>query len=293
MPSLNLIGGGQVGKALAYLLVHNAGFQLHGVLNRSLESAISTCRFIGGGEAVVDYAALPPGDMYFVTVPDQHIEECLKRLLATATLPPQTIIVHCSGFFSSALLAPAKNYGAEIVSVHPIKSFVDPARSVQTFAGTYCTLEGDANACAWLTPYLEKIGGIVLPIASTHKVLYHSALVIACNYLVALHEAALHSLEAAGITRETGNKLLAPLMRHTLEQSLTLGTQQALSGPIARGDTQVVREELAALQQWDRKLGDLYQVLGKNTLALSEKKAVASAENLQKIHHVLHQKTDS
>lgn len=286
MLRLNLIGAGQVGTTLAYLLTQQADFKLACVLSRTQESANRACDFIGQGKAITDYKDLTPADCYLMTVSDQHIRACTEKLVATQILCPQNLLLHCSGFMTHEALSAAKSQGALIASMHPIKSFVDPACSVKTFAGTFCALEGDPLACQLLTKWVEKIGGFAFSIKSTEKTIYHAGTVIASNYLVALHEVALRTLEKAGIPKELGQKILAPLMQHTLEQSLTLGTTQALSGPITRGDHQIIEAELNALNQWDADIGLLYQQLAKIALSLAQNKTQDS-ENLRKIQALL------
>ena len=49
-----------------------------------------------------------------------------------------------------------KEQGALIASVHPIKTFTDAEAAVQTFPGTFCSAEGDAEALAVLRPAFER-----------------------------------------------------------------------------------------------------------------------------------------
>jgi predicted short-subunit dehydrogenase-like oxidoreductase (DUF2520 family) len=274
MLRLNLIGGGQVGKTLACLLTQKAGFSLQHVLHRSQESAQQACDFIQQGMPTTDYRALTPADCYLITVPDRSIARCVEALAACHVLAPGNIVFHCSGFLASDILQPAQSQGAHTASMHPIKSFVDPLRSIQTFAGTYCALEGDSYATGLLGAWIEQIGGISFPLQAENKALYHTAFVIASNYLVVLHETALQTLQKAGIPTDFSQKILAPIMQHTLQQSFSLGVTQALSGPIARGDTAVVAAEIAALQQWNPAVSALYRMLGEMALPLAQQKGL-------------------
>ena len=45
-----------------------------------------------------------------------------------------------------------------VASVHPLKSFADPATAVANFAGTWCVMEGMPAALAVLQPAFEQIG---------------------------------------------------------------------------------------------------------------------------------------
>ena len=61
--------------------------------------------------------------------------------------------------------------------------------------------------------------------------------------------------------------LLAPLMRHSLDNALSMGPASALTGPIARGDAATVAAHLAVLDQ--PACRQAYIALGHATLALA------------------------
>ncbi len=287
MPKFNIIGAGQVGSALGYLLSNHTPLALAGVLSRSISRAGQLCSWIGQGQAVLDYSSLPSANLYLVTVPDEQIRSCAEKLAATALLRPGDIVIHCSGMLSSEELSPVKDKGAHIASLHPIKSFIDPQLSISSFPGTFCGLEGDLEACTALQPWISAMGGKVFTIDPQQKLIYHSALVFASNYLVALSEVAISCLEQAKIDRQLSYEILSPLMRLTAEQVFTKGTTVALSGPIARGDSQVVREELKELTAWNPAIGEAYRLLGQFALELANQKDTANPEKMKEITQIL------
>ena len=174
-----------------------------------------------------------------------------------------------------------------MASVHPLKSFADPGTAVQSFAGTWCAVEGDGAALAVLRPAFEQIGARVSEIAPEHKTIYHAASVIVCNYLVALMEAGLRCYEHAGLERGTALAMMEPLVRETLDNVFRLGTVPALTGPIARGDDAVVGGHLAALDAWDAALSELYRRLGAVALELARQQGEASPEALARLAEIL------
>jgi predicted short-subunit dehydrogenase-like oxidoreductase (DUF2520 family) len=148
-------------------------------------------------------------------------------------------------------------------------------------------MEGDDQALALLEPALESIGARCFRIEPSGKNLYHAASVIACNYLVTLEELSLQTFEAAGIGRETALQILAPILRGTIENILALGTTDALTGAVARGDVSIIERHLLALEQWIPEVAVLYRKLGMATAALSEKQGHASEESLSAIRELL------
>ncbi len=280
MPTLTIIGGGQVGKALGYAFTQQAGFTLHYVLNRSLISAQQACDFIGQGEAIQEYTELTPSDVYLLTVTDSHIHQCAEHLANSGVLQPGNLVIHCSGALTVAVLEAVQLKGAEVASLHPIKSFIDPALSVSTLTGTFFGLEASAEVTARMTPWITGIGGQVLPIATEQKSFYHIALVVACNYLVALTEVAVQCLGKTGLSPELSLTALKPLMSHTLENIFDHGTAAALSGPIARGDTKIVAAQIQTLHEKAPDFVTLYKSLGKVALGLTDTKGLLSSKEI-------------
>ena len=181
----------------------------------------------------------------------------------------------------------AKAVGALIASVHPVKSFADPAQAIGDFAGTFCGMEGDVAALDVLQSAFTRIGANLFPLNAQTKTLYHTASVMACNYLVALQEVSLQTFAQAGVERELAMQILQPIVQGTAANIFHLGTTQALTGPIARGDDSVVAKQLQALAQWQPDYAQLYRLLGKTACELSAQQAHASEESLAAIRALL------
>jgi predicted short-subunit dehydrogenase-like oxidoreductase (DUF2520 family) len=168
------------------------------------------------------------------------------------------VVFHCSGALASGVLESAAERGALVASVHPMFSFADPAAAVESFAGTWCGVEGDAGALDDLRPAFAAIGAQTVDIDPAYKTVYHAAAVFASNYLVAVLDVALQAWQRAGIDEASALKMMAPLVRGTVENVLRGGPEKALTGPIARGDTATVERQYRAVSQWDAAHGDLY-----------------------------------
>ena len=272
MPTLNIVGAGHVGRVLGRLLGGAGGFVVQDVLTRSPASALAALDFIGAGHAAGAYAALRRADLTMLAVGDDQIGPACAALAAAGALDG-TVLFHCSGALASDALAPASRAGAAVASVHPIRSFADPAAVAASFAGTYCGVEGDPAALALLEPALLALGARPVPIDAAAKTLYHSAAVFASNYLVTLLDTALRAYQAAGIPEQLARELAQPLVNETVANVFRLGPAPALSGPIARGDLATVHKQLDAVQRWDGASGRLYQALIEPTSALARRKS--------------------
>jgi predicted short-subunit dehydrogenase-like oxidoreductase (DUF2520 family) len=256
------------------------------IRNRSLESAKEAAGFIRGGTPVANAAEVTPAEVILIATPDDAIEEAAIRLAQSDVLRPGDLVFHASGSLSSAILAPVRAAGAHVGNVHPIHSFADPARSVDSFVGTHCALEGDEAALPLLQAAFSAIGGQVFHIDGEQKLLYHASTVFAANYLVALLEVSRRCLAQAGVTGDALD-LVRPMVLKTADNVFAGNPVQALTGPIARGDTGVVERQLAALEAWDGEVATLYRVMGRVATELSEQKGTARPEALARLRELL------
>jgi predicted short-subunit dehydrogenase-like oxidoreductase (DUF2520 family) len=268
-PTLNIVGAGHVGRVLGRLL--RGSYQVQDVLTRSRASALDATTFMQAGTPLSDAAALRRADVWMLAVSDDQIAPVCAQLAATGLLQG-ALVFHCSGAKSSAELQAASVAGALVASVHPVRSFADPAAVAADFAGTFCGVEGDAAALAQLAPVLAAIGAKMVVIDASAKTVYHAAAVFASNYLVTVVDAALRAYQAAGIPLEVARELARPLATETLANVFRLGPEAALSGPIARGDLQTVARQQHAIDGWDKPTGALYAALVDATTALAQRK---------------------
>jgi len=259
-----------VGRACGRLWARTRVFQIQDVLTRSRESAGEGVKFIGAGHAVSRLDEMRPADIWMIATRDDAIVPSCVTLAASGKIIPDDIVFHVSGATPSSDLGPVKQKGALIASVHPIKTFTDAEAAAQTFRGTFCSAEGDAEALAVLRPAFERIGAKVFDIAAALKPVYHSGGVFACNYLVALIEVALRAHEIAGIPRSASLKALEPMVRETVDAIFDKDPAQALTGPISRGDVATVKRQFTMVRGWDPDIGELYRGLGLIAVALAE-----------------------
>jgi predicted short-subunit dehydrogenase-like oxidoreductase (DUF2520 family) len=283
MKTLNIIGAGRVGRTLAALWNAQQSFAVRHVLAGSIEAARSAVAFIGAGTAVQALDDMGAADVWMLTTPDRRIAESGSALAGAGLLRSGDVVFHCSGSLASAALNDASDAGAAVASVHPLKTFADPAEATRTFQGTYCVMEGESAALDVLGPAFEGIGARLSRIGGERKTLYHAACVLVCNDFTALLEAGLRCFEQAGIPRETATTMMAPLVRETLDNVVRVGPGDALTGPVARGDALVVEKHLQALGQWDPQITAIYRELGRVGVELARAKQGADGGALDRI----------
>ncbi len=287
MTTFNLIGPGKVGKTLGFLLTRKAGLTLNNILSRSPSSSKEAQTFIDAGKVISKYEELNSADVYLLSVSDDQLPEVVTKISEQNIVRPSNIIFHCSGSLSSEILQPLQQQGALIASIHPIKSFGVPEKNISNFEGTVCTIEGDTLACSFLKEHFTQLGAKVFQILAKNKMLYHAAFVFSCNYFVGIVDIALQLLEKSGIAAEDGYEMLEPLIFGSWQNIKAVGTANALTGPIARGDSELVKKQLAKLNIENEALGDLYKALGKITLEVAKKNNKLTTNEINDLQEVL------
>lgn len=228
---LAIVGRGRLGHALAAAL-DCSRYELLGPLGRG---------FDGRG-----------ADVVLLCVPDGEIAS------AAASVSPGPLVGHCSG---ATGLAPLKPH--EAFSVHPLMT-VTPRGA--KFAGAGAAIAASsARALATAARLAEALGMRAVEVLESDRAAYHAAASIASNFLITLEAAAEQLASDAGVDRE----LLVPLVRATVENWAALGAEQALTGPVARGDEQTVAAQRAAVQQRAPELLVLFDALVDRTRALT------------------------
>ncbi|MHC4591226.1 MAG: Rossmann-like and DUF2520 domain-containing protein [Planctomycetota bacterium] len=282
-----IIGAGTVGTALAKLLVE-AGYQFVGAASRSLESAQAACDLAGAGRATVDPTDLTRlADLVLITTPDDAIQTVCDMLAEVDAFQVGTVVAHCSGALASDVLESARAAEACVGSFHPLQTLATVEEAVEILPGSYCCIEGDPVATAALESVANAIGLKVIQIPTEAKALYHAAAVMACNYLVALEDAALALAEAAGIERADALAALLPLVKGTVSNLEAVGTPDCLTGPIARGDVETVRGHVEAMQEMTPELLPLYRLLGLRTIDVALAKGTLTKKAAAELRRTL------
>lgn len=270
MPSISIIGAGHVGRVLGRLFHAAQALEVRDIVARSTQSADAGAAWIGAGRAS-SYAQLRPADVFLLAVSDDQIGAACASLAASVPLAG-AIVFHCSGALASDRLQEARDAGAAVASIHPIRSFADTDAVAAAFTGTWCGVEGDERALAVLLPAFAAIGARTVGIDAAAKTVYHAAAVFASNYLVTMLDAAMRAYQAVGIPEDIARELARPLAEESMHNAFRLGAAPALSGPIARGDMATVQRQQAAVSAWDRATGELYAALISPTQSLAARK---------------------
>lgn len=279
-PKVAVVGAGRVGTAFA-LRLKEKGYPVVAVASRSPASAGRLAEMTGA-KACGAAEAARAGELVLLTTPDGVIAVAAEEISREGGFRPGQFVAHASGALPAAVLSPAQQAGAAVFSLHPLQSFATPELAVDRLPGSYFTFEGDPDAIPLARRLVADLGGMLFELDAAAKPLYHAAACVASNYLVTLLDLVLTLAEQAGLPRESIFPAFLPLIQGTLQNVGAVGPVTGLTGPVARGDVETIRQHALAME---KEAWELYRVLGLHTVKLARRKGLSpeAARELEKI----------
>ena len=121
--------------------------------------------------------------------------------------------------------------------------------AMPSLRGVPFALEGDAAALRVAHRIVRKLGGEPFIIRDKDKVAYHAWGAFTSPLLVALLVSAEQVARAAGLSIAQARKRMMPIVIQTIANYGSLGPAGAFSGPLIRGDVEIVRRHLKVLRK--------------------------------------------
>jgi predicted short-subunit dehydrogenase-like oxidoreductase (DUF2520 family) len=241
---LAVIGAGRAGSSIA----------------AAADAAGLSARLAGRNDAL---EACRDSEVALLCVPDGEIGAACATV-ATA-VPPLRFVGHVSGATTLDALSAASDAGADVFSLHPLQTIPDGQTDL---VGAPCAVAGStADSAALARQLAERLQMRPFEVPEESRDAYHAAAAMASNLLVALEESAATLLDETGVDAP-GRELLAPLVLRSAANWAERGSD-ALTGPIARGDTATVERHLEALRETAPELVPVYEALAERARALA------------------------
>ena len=276
---VGVVGTGRAGSVIGAAL-KRAGHQVKACTAVTDLSKLRAEALLPGVAILSIEETVADRDLILLSIPDDVLAQVVSGLATTNAVSPGTFVMHLSGRYGIEVLRPLTELGCLPLALHP----------VMTFTGTSIDLNR-LSACPFgvtthptLRPVAEtlvmEMGGEPVWVPEASRSLYHAALTFGANNLMTLVNQTSELLESAGITNPEA--LVAPLLSASLDNALRNG-DSALTGPIARGDAETVREHLRVLANFDPAVTQAYRSLARLTAVRALAAGVLqpqSAENL-------------
>jgi len=246
-PRIAIVGPGRLGSALAQEL-RRVGYRISEIVSRNSIASRRKARALA--KKVHAVAATTnqrlDADLVWFCVPDREIGKAARHLAQVVDWKGK-IAFHSSGALAADELHPLGRRGASVASVHPLMTFV--RASVPSLQGIPIALEGDAKALRVAREIARDLGAEAFSISKSKKSAYHAWGGFASPLLIALLVTGERVAHAAGLSPADARKKMLPIVQQTLANYAKLGPARAFSGPIVRGDAQVVRKHMKELKK--------------------------------------------
>ncbi len=268
---VGLIGPGRAGIGLALALTQ-AGYtvRLHGRHKKKVPAPLTLT--VGDGDAPPDW--IGAAAVVILAVRDDGIRPLAAALAAARAITPGHVVLHLSGAQGQEALGALVTTRAALGSLHPLQTIVEPDRAPARLKGSWAAVEGMPRAIEAAERLAQDIGMRPFRIATKAKAIYHAGAVFASNYLVVVEALGQRLLRHAGMTDADAWAALRPLVEGTLENLGRIQPKDALTGPIARGDSATIVRHIESLTFDD---GKLYRELGRAALELAQKSGMDEA----------------
>lgn len=280
---IGFIGAGTVGTALAVRL-REKGYRVRAATSRSRASAarlcgmVDSCRLCATAQEVADAA-----DLVFITTPDSVIPEIGAKVLWRHGQG----VLHCSGADSLDILAPATNRGAIAGGFHPLQTFATISQALENLPGSTFAIEAQDPLSESLKEMALALEGRWICLGPGEKVLYHTAAVLASNYMVTLVKLATDLWHVLGLPASQAIQALLPLLKGTVRNLEEVGIPHCLTGPIVRGDVETISKHLTELRTKAPHLVRVYEELALHTMPIALAKRTIDEGVAQRIRLAL------
>ncbi|MBN2168761.1 MAG: DUF2520 domain-containing protein [Actinobacteria bacterium] len=286
MENIAIVGAGKVGTAIA-VAVSRAGYTVAEVVDIDPSACEELASKTGARPGLSPVEACLDTGLTIITTPDSLIAQVCEEIGSAGVGLKGRKVMHMSGALSLEVLEPVKRKGADVLCVHPLQTFADLEGAVEALPGSRFGVTCETGLESWARGFVEAIGGTMLLVDDSDKVLYHTAAVMACNLITMVVFGAEVLYRGLGFSPDEARTAFMPLLRATVDNIERLGPAKALTGPLSRGDVHTIEMHLGGLEKLDPELLSLYREVSIWGLKLVEEQGVADDQTIQKMRALL------
>lgn len=277
-----IVGAGQVGRGL-YRAFRSAGIEVLGLHGRR-HTAWTT------STGVIPSAAMDANTI-ILSVRDNQIDDAISELIGPRHqnqkphLATGTVVLHTSGSAEPELLPALFERGLGGGTFHPLIPFANPDKIPELLKKAWIGIDGDDLARSTSRRLAGHIGSRTLEIPAGGKPLYHAAAVMSSNFPVVLAEIASELFMALGVPERSAQQAVTGLMDAAVSNLSEHSPEEALTGPVVRGETTTLVRHLAALRN-DADARAVYKRMSLAALTIAAQRGVPP-ETIAEMQRVL------
>jgi predicted short-subunit dehydrogenase-like oxidoreductase (DUF2520 family) len=254
---IGLIGCGRVGVTMFYLLKQNN--RIVGVYDINRRRQRKAAQVLGAKSNPRLDLLVDRSQALFLATPDDAIRTAYEHV--RKHIRSLKFIYHFSGSLPSTVIPKTQNISR--ASVHPFATF--PRIVIPPRRKYLVSIEGDRSALKAAKVIFKTQHFTFRRITRQQKITYHLAGVFSSNLLVGLVASIYKLGRKINLSENEIHQLVFPIIDETLSNIKRHGLQNALSGPLQRGDTETIKKHLKALNK-DKNLLNMYKALSRSLL---------------------------
>lgn len=213
-------------------------------------------------------------NVVIVCVRDPQLDEAVEELMAagkSGLVERGTVILHTSAIAEPDGMRALSDAGFPSGTFHPLVPFSDPEVAPQLLRGGWIGIDGENAAKSASRRLAGHLGARTLDIPQGKKPAYHAAAVISSNFPVVLASIAGRLLHDIGIPDATAYQAVESLMSGALANMKQTLPDDALTGPVMRGDAETVGKHLRAMQGRGAA-SEVYRALSTAAMEIAERR---------------------
>jgi len=258
---VGVVGAGRVGAVFGAALAR-AGHQVVAVSAISEMSVLRAQALLPGVPITDVPTVVQEAELVVLAVPDDVLAELVTGLAETGSVQAGQFWCHPAGAHGIEVLAPVVQRGAIPLAIHPVMTFTGTSIDLARLADCPFGVTAPEGFRSVAEALVVEMGGEPIWVPEQARARYHAALALGANGLVTLVNAALDLLRESGVA--DGRRLIEPLLQASLENALRMG-DQALTGPVARGDAATVATHLETIADAQLEVAHAYRAMARLT----------------------------
>ena len=236
-----LFGAGRVATAVCTLL-QRRGHDIVAVASPHERSAAAAASRLGA--PVVAPSELEGSDVILIGAPDTAVADAVTRLGRAVS---GAVLIHFAGSAGVSVMSAAEGAAARC-ALHPVQACPDVDAAIGRLPGSAWGVTCSDGARAWARALIENdLEGTPFDVEEADRMVWHAAAVTTSNGISALIAAGELLLSHIGI--EEPSRVLGPIVAGTVANVREVGSgADALTGPVVRGEVDVIDRQVAAIR---------------------------------------------
>ena len=284
-PTVSIVGSGRMAHALTVALTGREIIPEYVISRNEQEGAKLASSSLFKFLPLEKHLQLD-SEIVFLAVSDDAIHEVAGVLKSGGN----GLLVHTSGAKGLDVLRVASLNGWRVASIHPIQTIpVNAGKAV--FQGATFSILCENGDFKTLSNLCTMLGGNVVRVSTEEKAIIHTTAVFMSNYLVTLADVGEKILKAGNLSEKIPLSVFKPLMTKSLDEIHTKGVNNALTGPVSRGDLGTLMNHISLLEELGlNTIAELYATLGKHTAELAKDAKRIDKETVSQVIKTLSKK---